>query len=794
MEMTLNKFVSFLFSGHVLHSAWTRLASSSLLRPGMRLMRWMGMSSKLCLMALLVLVPMLAVLGGSLHGKLQDLSVVRSERAGVAVGRQLSRLVNEVYLLHGLTRRVVAGDAAALPLREAALARLTRVVADADASLGDNPMLSLGGPWAVTRARILDLPDQPPSLHNEACEAVLHGLADMIQLNAERSRLLFDPDPASYFLMDLGVNKTPSWLEHIAVLYADGSDILLGAVGPVERAQMAMRLNDVERQIDRVRDGVDALARAGEPFPHHWEQSARQAREYVALGRGMFSGATAERHASVLYAKGAEAANSVLELNLEVYERLDAVLAQRAARYQKKVAFSLLACGLGGMMSSYLAVCFFLSFTGSLRRVLDNMVAVTRGDLSTSMLIEGQDELSRVGVQMEQMVQRMSRLVAEIRTSAVQVGQAGQGVAQESVSFAQRTSEQAQRLHDSVSVVTSLSDAVCANAQGAGALNELTDDLCRRIRGGGQAMEETVASMGMLEQSTLRVAEINGVIEDLAFQTNILALNATVEAARAGETGKGFAVVAAEVRQLAVRCSEAAAEIQSLVDQTTQRVGATKASLHDVNLTLGQMVCGIGTVSSRLKDIADSSLSQGEGLQAVIADVQRANDMTRENADWVERSADASKGLLGQSALLRKSVAGIQLRQGSADEAHALVERAIQYVHEVGWDVSAEEFRDPQGDWIDRDLYLFVFDHDGRYILHGARADFVGQLMRDAIGSAGEEFMRAAQGAIGGDPVWVQFMFPSPTTGELVPKTAFVASLTEEWLIAAAVYRSSSEA
>jgi hypothetical protein len=331
-----------------------------------------------------------------------------------------------------------------------------------------------------------------------------------------------------------------------------------------------------------------------------------------------------------------------------------------------------------------------------------------------------------------------------------------------------------------------LTQAVAASAESAMSLDQMTTTLVDRSQKGGEAMRETVDSMTMLEQSTQRVAEINGVIEDLAFQTNILALNAAVEAARAGETGKGFAVVAGEVRQLAKRCSETAAEIQALIDQTTERVEVTKSSLNDVNLTLSEMTEGIGAVSARLKELAQASVDQSYTLHEVIAGVSVMNSMTQESSTLVAQSSSASRGLVENAAALRKTVDSIQLREGSSEDARDLVDRAIRHLHEVGLECAFKEFEDLGGRWVDRGMFLVVFDHEGVYRVHPAHPELVGKGMADVYGAAGEKFLADARGASADGRAWVQFSFADSAAGESRPLIAYVSVINDDLLIAAA--------
>ncbi len=302
---------------------------------------------------------------------------------------------------------------------------------------------------------------------------------------------------------------------------------------------------------------------------------------------------------------------------------------------------------------------------------------MSTGDLSHKIDVPGSDELARIGNMVEGMNVRLSSLVAEIRTSAARVGMSGQSVASSSESLAQRTEQQATSLRQTVETVQQLTEAVSSNAAAASELDHLTDRLKAEAEQGGEAMRSSMDAMAGLEHSSRRVGEIIGVIDGIAFQTNILALNAAVEAARAGEAGRGFAVVAAEVLQLAQRSSSAASEIRQLIARSGEQVESSVRQTRAVGQVLDSLVGGVRNVSQSLRRIAEASAKQSAELTHVSRNVGQLDQITRQNAAMVESSAGASQDLVDRAKVLSSAVASIRLRQGTADEARALVERGL---------------------------------------------------------------------------------------------------------------------
>jgi methyl-accepting chemotaxis protein len=444
--------------------------------------------------------------------------------------------------------------------------------------------------------------------------------------------------------------------------------------------------------------------------------------------------------------------------------------------------------GLFGL-GSYLGLALHASMKASLRNLAQGVKAVSGGDLSHKIELPGRDELATIGTAVEGMNVRLSSLVAEIRSSAVRVGMSGQQVATSNESLAQRTEQQAASLRQTVETVHQLTEAVTANAAAASQLDQLTERLKTEAEQGGTAMRGSVEAMAGLEDSSRRVGEIIGVIDGIAFQTNILALNAAVEAARAGEAGRGFAVVAAEVRQLAQRSSGAASEIRQLIARSGEQVETSVRQTRAVGHVLDSLVGGVRNVSQSLRRIAEASARQSGELTQVSQSVGQLDEITRQNAAMVEQSAGASQDLVGRAKTLSSAVASIRLRQGSADEARALVERAMALIKSRGLAAASQAFHAKDGGYLDRDLYVFVIDRSGTYKVHGAKPAMEGKRVHEVPGIDGDRFVKDAWAAAPGAGGWIEYDIVNLESGVVQPKASFVVQIDPHQFVGCGVYR-----
>ncbi|MBH1987505.1 MAG: cache domain-containing protein [Burkholderiales bacterium] len=300
---------------------------------------------------------------------------------------------------------------------------------------------------------------------------------------------------------------------------------------------------------------------------------------------------------------------------------------------------------------------------------VDRAEAIAQGDLGVSSeahpLAQGDNEISRLLKAMDRMGQQLSLTLGQVRDSVDNVALASHQIAVGNQDLNHRTEQAASRLQHTASSMEQLSGTVTLNAQSSTSAQEMASDAANQARRGGEVVAQVVNTMEAIHGSARKITDIITVIDGIAFQTNILALNAAVEAARAGEQGRGFAVVAGEVRTLAQRSANAAREIKSLIQASTEHVESGAALVHDAGQTMQSIVASVDRVAGLIHGIAHATQEQSQGVGTIHSAVTQLDEMTQQNAALVEQSAAAAGSLKDQAESLARVVGRFKLAQVS---------------------------------------------------------------------------------------------------------------------------------
>jgi len=294
--------------------------------------------------------------------------------------------------------------------------------------------------------------------------------------------------------------------------------------------------------------------------------------------------------------------------------------------------------------------------------------SVAAGDLGVPIRLRAGDSASMMA-QLKVMQESLSNVVAGVRQNADSVATASSQIAQGNADLSSRTEEQASALEETAASMEQLGSTVSQNADNAKQANQLALGASSLAARGGEVVGEVVSTMKGINDSSKKIADIIGVIDGIAFQTNILALNAAVEAARAGEQGRGFAVVASEVRSLAQRSAGAAKEIKGLIGASVERVERGSSLVDQAGATMNEIVAAVRRVADIIGEISAATIEQSAGVAQVGEAVSQMDQATQQNAALVEESAAAAESLKQQAQQLAQAVAVFKLTQGRSEPA-----------------------------------------------------------------------------------------------------------------------------
>jgi len=342
-------------------------------------------------------------------------------------------------------------------------------------------------------------------------------------------------------------------------------------------------------------------------------------------------------------------------------ERQDEMIRQLNDDYARQRLFLIVVAAAAVAFGIVGGLLLTRAITRPIQRAVEVAHTVARGELGTHIAVDSRDETGRLLGALRDMNDKLTETVSSVRESSASIALATGEIASGNMDLSSRTEQQAASLEETAASIEQLTATVRHNTENAREASQLARDAADVAQMGSTTVGRVVHTMEGISASSAKIADITGMIESIAFQTNILALNAAVEAARAGEQGRGFAVVASEVRSLAQRSSHAAKEIKDLIEASVSQVQAGSTLAGEAGQTMSEVTQAVARVTRIVEEIAAASGEQNRGIEQVNQAIVQIDQVTQQNASLVHEAAMASKSLEEQGRLLTEAVAFFKL-------------------------------------------------------------------------------------------------------------------------------------
>ncbi|HJV86292.1 MAG TPA: methyl-accepting chemotaxis protein [Noviherbaspirillum sp.] len=651
-----------------------------------RLFLW----QKFALLSLFGVILVAAPLALYINESNKSVTTATTEARGIEPVRAILAVVRLVQQHRGLSAIVLSGNGNAQAQRSAKQDEADKAFANMDAVAAGINSPGIRSLWQESEARWKTLAGsvskQSLSASNSFAEhtALIGQLLKASELIVDYYGLSLDPEADTRYLIDAALVQSPAVMESLGRMRARGSAILTAkTMSQDERAALVALIDQANERYASIRnalgksaafntaiqDRLDAplqatLKKGGDVLQLTTDQILKP-EQFSYVASDYFAAMTSAIDEQVHFYEAAMAA-------------LDDVLHPRASKLTHTtyaLIGAVIAIVLLGALVGYLIV-------RSISRPLHEAVAIARqvasGDLSARIEVHSRNETGQLLQALQEMNAGLMNIVTQVRGGTESIATASNEIAAGNMDLSSRTEKQAISLEKTTVAMEELTGTVRQNAENAQQANQLAQSASEIAGKGGAMVFEVVETMGSINESSKKIVDIIGVIDSIAFQTNILALNAAVEAARAGEAGRGFAVVATEVRNLAQRSASAAKEIKALINDSVDKVGVGTQLVNQTGTTMNDIVASIGRVSGIIAEISAASMEQSAGIEQVNEAIAHMDQVTQQNAALVEEAAAAADALRDQAHGLAHVVS--MFRLGAAQVAFAadmIMEEAV---------------------------------------------------------------------------------------------------------------------
>lgn len=635
--------------------------------PGVRFMGSLQFGAKALAICLMFLIPM-AWMGWTYYSTVQaNIAFSAKERVGLEYNREVFPVIDLAQQLRRDATSVAAGGTAATlgevkSKLQAAQARLASVEKRLGAELGSAKAYA-AVQQAMSATESATGVDGVFKAHSDHISALI-GL--LVQVT-DGSNLTLDPDIDSYYVMDAAFFRVPDIVEGSGKLRGLGLAVM--KVGDATPEQMRV-FQDVipvaEFQVNNMRDGLSKAVAYNPTVGTALNANAAidATAAFFSLARkSVVNGKDNSPETQAAYLAGANAAiEAQYAFAAKALDQLDGLISVRIAamRSQRNTVSVVMIVGI--LLAAYAFYSFFLVTQQGLHVISRHLGEISQGDLRTPPgNPQGNDEFTRAILDVQVAYDALYALIRKVRHGARTLHASSEEIANASGNLQSRTEAAAASLEEQASAMEEIGSTVGATAERVTKAASFAVDNMRVAEKGGQVFAAVTSTMRDIQASSHKISDIIGVIDGIAFQTNILALNAAVEAARAGESGRGFAVVASEVRSLAGRSAEAAREIKSLISASVEKIEHGTSLVDAAGLTMAEVVTNASQINDFLGEISSATKEQALGVAEVGRAIQVLDKSTQENAALVEETTSASDALRQQATTLQEEIANFRV-------------------------------------------------------------------------------------------------------------------------------------